>query len=159
MHDTCYAPSQCNNHCRNYTLFWKAGKMIRNADGFVGIWNMRSWPFILQRVWKIKQMTLTGNTKALVTDGSSTTVTTQFLFCNCGISLLLLSRLLATLATRLYAGWFGGRKWSLNNSLCWNRANQIVQQTEEISAWGKCKRFTSSNLPVSMVMAGSQITE
>jgi hypothetical protein len=90
---------------------------------------------------------LTGNTKALLTDGSSTTVTTQFPCCNCGISLLLLSSWLATFATRLYAGWVGGRKWSLCNSLCWNKANQNVQHTEEITAWDKFKRFISSSLP------------
>lgn len=80
-------------------------------------------------------MSLTGSTKALVTDGSFTTVTIQFVSRSCGISLLLLRSWLATLTTRLYAGWDGGRKWSLCNSRCCNRTKQGV------NCMDKCTRF------------------
>jgi hypothetical protein len=97
---------------------------------YIGLWIMSNRVIFLPRQRGRLCKWLTGSTKALVIDGSFTTVTVQFVSRSCGISLLLLSSWLATWTTRLYAGWAGGRKWSLCNSHCCNKTNPNVEHTK-----------------------------
>jgi len=112
-----------------HTCSWYSNMLEQPRRGYMCVCICIQQQHLCTRAWTIKW--LTGNTKALVIDGSFTTVTDHFVRCSCGISLLLLISWLATLTTLSKAGWDGGKNLSLYNSICWNMTNHNGEQTEE----------------------------